>query len=79
MDWSGITNGNLLRLASPEFDVFVTSDTNLEFQQNLSDVAMVIVVLFAARNDVELLAPLIPEVMEAVGRATSGTVVHVGR
>lgn len=34
--WTGIKNGKLLGLAAAEFDVFLTMDGNLEFQQNLA-------------------------------------------
>ena len=33
--WAGIQNGELLRLAQSQFDVFVTRDRNLSFQQHL--------------------------------------------
>lgn len=33
--WAGIKNGDLISLAEKEFDVFVTSDQNLRYQQNL--------------------------------------------
>jgi len=33
--WDGFTNGKLLALAEPEFDLFLTSDRNLQYQQNL--------------------------------------------
>jgi hypothetical protein len=35
MGWSTVKNGELLALASKDFDVFVTVDRNLSFQQNL--------------------------------------------
>ena len=35
MGWSTIKNGELLALAAKAFDVFVTVDRNLSFQQNL--------------------------------------------
>jgi hypothetical protein len=35
--WGGYENGDLLKLAEQEFDLFVTSDQNLRYQQNLSD------------------------------------------
>ena len=35
MGWAGIANGDLVRLAEQQFDVFVTSDQNLRYQQNL--------------------------------------------
>lgn len=35
MGWAGIKNGQLLALAEAEFDIFITVDRNLSFQQNL--------------------------------------------
>jgi len=32
----GIKNGDLLRLAEAEFDLLITSDQNIRFQQNLA-------------------------------------------
>ncbi len=34
--WGGIQNGELLRLAEGEFELFITSDHNIRYQQNLS-------------------------------------------
>jgi hypothetical protein len=36
LGWTGVTNGALLRLAEELFDVLITSDQNLRYQQNLS-------------------------------------------
>lgn len=36
MDWKRIKNGELLSLAEPHFDLFLTSDQNLRYQQNLT-------------------------------------------
>lgn len=33
--WGSFTNGRLLNLAESEFDLFFTSDSNLQYQQNL--------------------------------------------
>ena len=35
--WTGITNGELLRLAEKDFDLFITSDQNIRYQQNLAN------------------------------------------
>jgi hypothetical protein len=35
MGWAGKLNGELLQLAAVEFDVLLTSDQNIEHQQNL--------------------------------------------
>ena len=48
--WNGKKNGELLRLAQKEFDVFVTMDKNLEHQQNLKALDLGVVVLQARSN-----------------------------
>jgi predicted nuclease of predicted toxin-antitoxin system len=47
--WSGVTNGELLQLASKHFDLFVTADQNLQYQQNL-DVLPIAVAVLVARD-----------------------------
>jgi predicted nuclease of predicted toxin-antitoxin system len=34
--WGGIKNGDLMQLAEKEFDLFITSDQNIRYQQNLA-------------------------------------------
>lgn len=43
--WGGIKNGDLLRLAESEFSLFITTDQNLRYQQNLSNPLIAILVL----------------------------------
>jgi hypothetical protein len=43
--WGGIKNGDLLRLAEKDFDVFITSDQNIRYQQNLANRQIAIVEL----------------------------------
>ena len=46
LGWSTLKNGELLAAAEGNgFDVFVTTDTNLAYQQNLSNRKIAIVVL----------------------------------
>jgi predicted nuclease of predicted toxin-antitoxin system len=47
MGWGGIKNGRLLALAQEEFDVFLTADRNLSFQQNTTKFQIAVVVLVA--------------------------------
>lgn len=47
--WSGLENGELLRAAVDQFDVFLTADQNLEYQQNLSELPLSVVVLVTFR------------------------------
>lgn len=62
--WSGIENGELLRLAAERFDVLITADRNVEHQQNLITLPVSVVVLVASTNRIESLAPLVPELLE---------------
>lgn len=52
MGWAGITNGALLAKANSEFDVLLTADKNLRYQQNLSGLTLAIVVLPSNRLSV---------------------------
>jgi predicted nuclease of predicted toxin-antitoxin system len=46
----GLKNGTLLRLSSREFDVLITVDQKIPYQQNLSDLSIAIVVMVAQSN-----------------------------
>ena len=66
MDWTTIKNGALLTLASPHFDVFVTVDRNLSFQQNLDSFSIAVIVLQAKTNRLADLRPLVPSLLKVV-------------
>jgi hypothetical protein len=60
--WASLSNGALLRQAAETFDVMLTADQNIEFQQNLSTLTLAVVVLVADSNRLESLEPLVPAV-----------------
>ncbi len=60
--WAGLQNGALLKVAAGEFDVLLTGDKNIQYQQNLATLPIPIVVLVAVSNRFEALRPLIPRV-----------------
>jgi predicted nuclease of predicted toxin-antitoxin system len=78
MGWASKTNGELLALASADFDVFLTSDRNLSHQQNLSAFDIAVIVLIAASNRIDDLRPLVPRILEAFVALKTGTVTSVG-
>lgn len=78
MGWATIRNGDLLAPAEKEFDVFVTVDRNLSFQQNLRRFKIAVLVLRARTNRLVDLLPLIPKILEAIPRSKAGEVVSVG-
>lgn len=49
LGWSGIKNGDLLQKAEAEFDLFITSDQNIRYQQNLA--GRIISILVLSTND----------------------------
>jgi len=78
MGWSTIKNGELLALAAREFDVFVTVDRNLSFQQNLPAFAIAVIVIRARSNRLTDLRPLVPELLACIPGAKRGAVEYVG-
>src|SRR5687767_8133609 len=62
--WSGVKNGDLLALAASQFDVFVTADRNLEFQQNLATLPIAIVILVVSRTRIQAIKPIVPELIK---------------
>jgi hypothetical protein len=77
MGWAGTKNGALLRLAEAAFDVFITIDQNVEFQQNLRSTALGIVVLAAPNNRLETLRPLMSQVASVLPTIRPGTIIRV--
>ena len=76
--WSGINNGKLLALAATRFDVFLTMDRNLEFQQNLAALPIAILVIEALSNRIEHLRPLVPEILRALNSVRPKSLRRVG-
>lgn len=72
MGWAGIKNGELLRLAETEFDVFLTVDRNLSFQQNLPIFNIAVLVLHAPSNRLADLRPLAPKILATLPTLTKG-------
>ncbi len=71
--WASLKNGELLGRAEVEFDVFVTTDRNLMFQQNLPNFDIAVVVLACKTNRLGDLLPLVPKLLDAIPSAKPGT------
>jgi hypothetical protein len=72
-----IKNGELLALAARNFDVFVTVDRNLAFQQNLTEVAIAVIVLEGRTNRLADLQALVPTLLRTIQSARPGKVERV--
>jgi hypothetical protein len=75
--WSGISNGKLLSVAQGEFDVFVTVDKNLSFQQHLPKFSIAVILLHCKSNRVQDLLELLSDLLAAIPRVPVGEVTHV--
>ena len=79
LGWSGIINGELMRLASEAgFEVFITIDKNLQFQQNIRKYQLIVIVLQARLNRLEYLRPLIPGVLRKLPMMKPGETYEIG-
>lgn len=78
MSWSALKSGELLSLAAERFDVFVTVDRNLSFQQRLTSFPVAVVILHGKTNRLADLRHLVPEILRALESSLPGTVTHLG-
>jgi hypothetical protein len=77
--WSGIKNGALLQLIDANhYDVFLTVDQNLIYQQNMKGLNFAVVVLIATSNRIAELIPLMPAVNVALATIQPGDYVEIG-
>ena len=77
MGWAGIKNGELLSRASREFDVLVTTDRGIQFQQNIAQYGVGVVLLLAPSNDIDDLRPLLPAALRCIVKVRSGEITTV--
>jgi hypothetical protein len=77
MGWAGLDNGELLAKAQKEFDVFVTVDRNLTFQQHLPKFDVAVLVLCARTNRLQDLIPLALKILDALTDPQRGKAVFI--
>jgi hypothetical protein len=65
MGWKGLKNGELLALlAQNNFDCWIVVDKNIPYQQNITKLTYLVIVLDVIKNTLHHLQPLIPQVLE---------------
>jgi hypothetical protein len=78
MGWATIKNGRLLALAENGFDVFLTVDRNLSFQQHIPKFKIAVLVIRSRSNRLEDLMPLVPQILAALPKCKPGQIKTVG-
>ena len=77
--WSSKRNGELLELMLAEkFEVLLTVDQNLQFQQNVRQSGIAVVVVASRTNRLKELRPLVPQMLEALLKVRAGDLIRVG-
>ncbi len=75
MGWAGVKNGELLKLVEAEFNIFITSDKNLRYQQNLQNREIAIILL--PSNQIPIIINLLPQINEELERIKSSDFVEL--
>jgi hypothetical protein len=75
---SALSNGALLDAMAGKFDVLVTTDKSLPYQQNLVGRAVAVIVLRAHGNKLDDLQPLVPALLDALSQIAPGEVRVIG-
>ncbi len=71
-------NGELLTLAEGQWDLLLTTDRNIKYQQNMTGRNVSILILHAKSNRMKDLVPLMPACAQALLSIQIGQVVEVG-
>ncbi|MCB0728628.1 MAG: DUF5615 family PIN-like protein [Ignavibacteriae bacterium] len=67
MNWLGKKNGELISLAiQNNFKVFLSNDTKIKFQQNLSKYDINFLIIISKDNNLDSIRPLIPEIINTL-------------
>jgi hypothetical protein len=77
MGWASLSNGELLSVAEVEFDVFITSDKNLSFQQSIPSSSIQVVLLKARTNTYEDLLPLVEKLQSVINAHEPGKFIEI--
>ena len=75
--WDTLEDGPLLVLAQKDFDVLVTIDSRMEFQQNIAKFRIGIVVAHVFKNQMVHYRAIQQELLLAVEKIKPGHVIHV--
>jgi hypothetical protein len=70
MGWAGVKNGELLRRAEGQFDLFLTADKNLRYQQNLKGRRLAILLL--PTNRLKVLQKMTADIEAAIAFVVPG-------
>ncbi|MBP3193058.1 DUF5615 family PIN-like protein [Natronogracilivirga saccharolytica] len=71
-NWNGIKNGKLLELAQENFDIFITIDQNIPYQQTVSKFSIALIALQAKSNRYNDLLPFLEPTVKIIKNCKPG-------
>ncbi len=77
--YQGMKNGALLRAAAGQYDVLITVDRNLPYQQNISSLPIAVLIILAGGITYDDLKPLTSEILEALKLIQPGEIVTISK
>ncbi|MBA3649549.1 MAG: DUF5615 family PIN-like protein [Chitinophagales bacterium] len=78
LQWDAFKNGVLLKMMVQEnFEIFITADQNLEYQQNLRSLPITVIVLIIPTLRYDDIKPLIPKLIELIPKAEKSKIFHI--
>jgi hypothetical protein len=75
--WGSFKNGELLRRAEGRFDVLLTADRRMRYQQNLTSFVIGVVVIVTPRLQLQLMERSVAELRAAIDRVAPGEIIQV--
>jgi len=75
--WAKLENGDLLAAAASDFEVLITTDSNLQYQQHVDQYEIAVIVLRAFDLSLESFLPLVPELLERITDTQPGKIAYV--
>ena len=75
---SSTTNGALISAAEQKFDVLITVDRNMRYQQRFSHRKLALLVVCSQSNDLTDIIPLVPLALAALATIQPGQIIEVG-
>jgi predicted nuclease of predicted toxin-antitoxin system len=75
--WGAMEDGPLLAAAQEQFDLFITNDRGIEFQQNLAKFRIGVVVVHVPKNQIGYYRAIRAELQDALTNVRLGEVIHI--
>ena len=78
MGWTSFKNGELLKLANEKFDVLMTVDKNLRYQNNFTGLNIGVLTIVVKFNKLQNLIPIVDKILDELSSINLGQIKSIG-